>query len=78
MVPRVEQEWESGITFLDPIAYAASTDPDVLYLHEALKQPDRKEFLKVMIKEVAAHTESKNWIVINKNAVPTQKARTGL
>ena len=31
---------------------AKSADPDTMYLHEAMKQPDRKEFLKAIKKEV--------------------------
>ena len=37
---------------LDPIqAYAASADPDTLYYHEAVKEPDKAGFLKAMEKE---------------------------
>ena len=30
------------------MAYKATADPDTMYLHQAMKQPDRKEFLKAM------------------------------
>jgi hypothetical protein len=30
------------------IAYGASTDPDTMYYHEAMKEPDREQFLKKM------------------------------
>ena len=29
-------------------AYKAVADPDTIYLHQAMKEPDRKEFLKAM------------------------------
>jgi hypothetical protein len=29
----------------NPIVFAASTDPDVLHYHEAMKQPDRVQFI---------------------------------
>ena len=32
----------------DPIAFAASNDPDTMYVDQALKEPDRKEFIKAM------------------------------
>ena len=47
----------------NPLAYAASRDPDTMYVDQALKAPDKKEFLKAMQKEVEAHTERStgNW-----------------
>jgi len=29
-------------------AFKAKTDPDTMYLHEALKEPDQKEFIQAM------------------------------
>lgn len=51
-------------------ALAASTDPDVLYLHQALRAPDRKEFIAAMKKEVDAHVKNNNWKVVNRSSVP--------
>ena len=37
----------------DPIlAYKATSDPDTMYLHQALKEPDKKQFIEAMEKEV--------------------------
>jgi hypothetical protein len=33
------------------IAYKATSDPNTMYLHGAMKEPDRKEFIDVMHKE---------------------------
>ena len=33
------------------LAYKAHADPDTMYLHQALKEPDKKEFIKAMKKE---------------------------
>ena len=38
----------------NPIAFAASTDPDTMYHHEAMRQPDWDKFLKAMEEEVAS------------------------
>ena len=47
---------------LDPIqAYAASADPDTLYHHEAMKEPDKAEFLKAMEKEFIDQWENDNF-----------------
>ena len=53
-----------------PIAYKATNDPDTLYMHEALKAPDAKEFKKAMIKEVQDQTQRKHWRVMLKKDVP--------
>ena len=34
------------------LAYKASTDPDTMYMHEAMREPDKVECLKAMEKEV--------------------------
>ena len=36
----------------------AKTNPNVMQWHEAMKQPDEQEFLKVAEVEVNAHTEN--------------------
>ena len=43
------------------LAYAASADPDTMYYHEAMREPDRQEFIKAMVKEVQSHTENGVW-----------------
>jgi hypothetical protein len=55
----------------DPIAaFSTSADPDTMYYHEAMKEPDKAQFLEAMVKEVRDHTEAKNWEVIPKSRVP--------
>jgi alpha-N-acetylglucosamine transferase len=36
----------------DPLSFASSTDSDVMHLGQALKQPDRENFIEAMQKEV--------------------------
>lgn len=55
-------------------AFAASSDPDVSYLHKALKAPDSEEFIKAMDKEVQAHEEGQNWIIVDRDDIPEGKA----
>lgn len=54
----------------DPIAYKASTNPDVMYYHEAMKAPDSKQFTQALINEVNAHIEGEHWEMIPKKSVP--------
>jgi hypothetical protein len=51
-------------------AYSASTDPDVLYLHQAMAAPDKDEFKQAMEQEVNSHSDNVNWIVMNREDVP--------
>ena len=54
----------------DPIAFKASTNPDVMYYHEAMKAPDSKQFTQAIIDEVNAHIEGEHWEMIPIDAVP--------
>ena len=52
------------------LAFAASNDPDVMYLHEAMRQPDKEQFLEAMKKEVEGQTKNGNWSIIPRREVP--------
>ena len=53
----------------DPIAYSASSDPDTMYIDQAMKQPDQKQSIKAMVNEVAAHTNSGHWKLLLKSKI---------
>jgi hypothetical protein len=64
----VPQDWTAQE---DPIAaISTSADPDTMYYHEAMKEPDKAQFLEAMVKEVRDYTDTKNWEVIPKSPVP--------
>jgi hypothetical protein len=44
----------------NPIAFHAEMMGDIMYLQQALKQPDAKEFVQAVIKEVNGHVDSNN------------------
>ena len=46
-------------------------EPDTIYLHEAMKDPDLEEFIKAMVKEVTDQMENENYYIIPKSQVPT-------
>ena len=54
----------------NPIAFVASTNPDVMYIDQAMKEPDKPQFEQAMIKEVDTHTKNGNWVIIPKSEVP--------
>jgi hypothetical protein len=48
-------------------AYSASiADTDTMYLHQALRQPDKDEFLAAMVKEIEDHTSRGHWRITTK------------
>jgi hypothetical protein len=46
------------------LAYKASTDPDMMYLHEAMHELDSAEFLKAMQEEVEAQMQNRNYFIM--------------
>ena len=52
------------------LSYAASSDPDTMYLHQALKQPDREQFIEAMTKEVDDQIVQGNFEIIHRSKVP--------
>ena len=49
---------------MQPMVQKTTVDPDIMYLHEALKQLDHQQFLKAMDKEIKANTHGKHWEII--------------
>ena len=58
----------------DPLyVMKATSDPDIMYLHQARKQPDWKEFQKAMTKEVNDQMSNGNFSIVKKSQVPKGK-----
>ena len=54
----------------DPVAFAALSNPDILYYHEAMKAHDWPDFYKAMQQEVDSHTNNKHWKIVRRSEVP--------
>jgi hypothetical protein len=54
----------------NPIAFHAKMMGDTMYLQQALKQSDVKEFFQVVIKEVNGYVDSNNWRLQKQSNVP--------
>ena len=52
------------------LAYKASAQPDTMYMHEAMKEPDAGEFKKAMRGEMNAQIEGKVLELTHINYVP--------
>ena len=58
----------------DPLlAYKAVADPDVMYLHQAMRERDRDKFIEAMRKEVQDQKNNGNFVIVEKSQVPKDK-----
>jgi hypothetical protein len=53
-----------------PIVFLAEMMGDIMYLHQALCQPDAREFVKAVIKEVNGYIGNDHWKLIPCTEVP--------
>jgi hypothetical protein len=65
-----EHEDEETWSEQELIAYKASTDPDTMYHHQAMKQPDREKFQEAMRKECEAHYKEGNYRLVKRSELP--------
>ena len=54
----------------NPIALAASADPNIMYYHQAMKEPDHEQFRRSVLKEIQDHKTNQHWEVIPKQDMP--------
>ena len=54
----------------EPMAYTASANPDIMYLHEAMKAPDQDQFKRALGKESQDHIAHKHSEVVPRKEVP--------
>jgi hypothetical protein len=54
----------------NPIASHEEMMGDIMYLQQALKQPNLKGFVQAVIKEVYGQVDSNNWMLREQNKVP--------
>jgi hypothetical protein len=54
----------------NPIALHAEMMGDIMYLQQALQQPDAKEIVQAVVKGINGHVECNNWTLKKRNKVP--------
>jgi hypothetical protein len=59
------QEW-----MRHPIAFHAEMMGDIMYLQQALRQPDASQFVDAVIQEGNGHVDNKHWTLIKRSKVP--------
>ena len=55
-----------------PIALAATTNPDILYIQEAMQHPDRLKFIEAMNLKLNKHEKRDNFVPIKKEDIPKE------
>ena len=53
-----------------PIAFLSEMMGDIMHLHQALRQPDSRQFVDSVIKEINGHIDCKHWEVTPRADVP--------
>jgi hypothetical protein len=65
------QDAKNGSMGNNPLyAYKATADPDTMYLHQALREPDQGEFIKPMNKKVKDQMDNGNFSIVKASTVP--------
>jgi hypothetical protein len=54
----------------NPVAFHAKMMGDIMYYHQALQQPDAKQFADAIIKEVNGHVDNNHWNLVKREDVP--------
>jgi hypothetical protein len=54
----------------NPIAFHAKMMGDIMYYHQALQQPDAKQFADAVVKELNGHVDNKHWELLKQEDVP--------
>ena len=52
-----------------PIAFLAEMMGDIMHLHQTLWQPDARQFVNLVVKEINGHIDQKHWLVTPKEEV---------
>ena len=68
--PTAQQWFYMQMAMAEPVLFAISSDPDIMYLHEAMCTPDREQFLSAMEQEIKGDGEGKRWALVPKEQVP--------
>ena len=55
------------------LAFKATSDPDTMYHHEAMREPDKEHFKQAMVKEVKDQMDNGNFSIVHVSQVPKDK-----
>ena len=52
------------------LAFAASSEPDTMYYHQAMNETDAPHFIKAMVEKINGQMRNNNFVVIPRSEVP--------
>jgi hypothetical protein len=64
------REYEAQDRASVPIAFSATSDPDTMYWHQAMQEPDRAGFLRAAQAEVKSHVDNEHFILMERKDLP--------
>jgi hypothetical protein len=65
-----DREYDIQDRASDPIAFSATSDPDTMYWHQAMQEPDKAEFLKAAVSEVKSHGNNQHFTLMRRDELP--------
>ena len=68
--PTTESQYAIQKSMENPMAFAATTNPDILYLDKAMKAPDRDKFIEAVQIELDGHEKMGSYEPVPLNEVP--------
>ncbi|KAL7575276.1 hypothetical protein ACA910_001801 [Epithemia clementina (nom. ined.)] len=69
-VPTAQAQYDLQALMDEPVSFAATTDPDTMYYHEAMREPDRELFRETMQKEIQDHKSRNHWEIVLLKSIP--------
>lgn len=54
----------------DPITFSATSDANTMYWHQAMKEPDKAEFLQAAKDEVKSHVDNEHFVLVKRSDLP--------
>jgi hypothetical protein len=67
-----DREYDIQDRASDPIAFSATSDPDTMYWHQAMQEPDKAEFIKAAVSEVKSHVDNQHFTLMCRDELPKQ------
>jgi len=64
-----EENFKLQDDMADPIGFKASSDPDTMYYHQAMRGPDKEQFTAAIVKEIKDHITNNHWQLVPKSEV---------
>ena len=61
----VQLNVDGSLNFMHPFTYATQTaGNEVFHFHQAMREPDREDFIEAMVVELKAHADNNHWVLV--------------